>query len=350
MDPMTRLSMVLPPHSGDWSPAVLRAALDLASDAILFVAPHSGRLIDANQAACQALDYSHAELMQMRLGDVAPAAADGQLVSVVERVVQDEMQQATVRSALRRSNGTEFPVVASLCRVDSEGDSYLVLVASEVEAHGRSVVAESQPLVCDPLTGLPCRTELERRLESQARKARESDGRFAVLFIDIDCFKQVNDTMGHLVGDEVLKTVAQRLTACLRPTDVAVRFGGDEFVAVAASIRCVDDVIRVAERIQQAMSETIHAGGREVTVSASIGIAMASGGNEQEPRQLIDAADQAMYRAKARGRHGFYEVHCGRKNCGYSQAQSLPCENSAATLNVVPLGQSTPPMMHRLPR
>ena len=97
--------------------------------------------------------------MQMRLGDVAPAAADGQLVAVVERVVQNEMQQATIRSMLRRRDGSDFPVVASLCRVDSEGDTYLVLVASEVGAQSRAAAAESQPLAgrlsCRPVSGSP---------------------------------------------------------------------------------------------------------------------------------------------------------------------------------------------------
>jgi len=234
----------------------------------------------------------------------------------------------------------------SLCRVDSDGDSYLVVVASEAAATDRVAVEQSPPVPCDPLTGLPGRMELQRQLDRRLNQAEQADGRFAVLFIDIDGFKQVNDTLGHLAGDQVLKQVAERLTSCLRPTDAAVRFGGDEFVAVVANIRCVDDVIRVAERIRQTMSEAIDVGGQSVAVSASIGIAMAANA-QQGATQLIDSADQAMYRAKARGRHGFYEVSCDRVDCGYSAA--WPDANDMA-LNIIPLSSAAPRAPHRLPR
>ncbi|MFN2603164.1 MAG: EAL domain-containing protein [Gemmatimonadaceae bacterium] len=154
----------------------------------------------------------------------------------------------------------------------------------------------------DALTGLPNRSLFTERLRhSMRRTARHPDDMFAVLFLDLDRFKEVNDNLGHFAGDELLRAVARRLEACLRPEDTVARLSGDEFAILLESITDTSDAGRVAERIEEALSFPINLGGAEITTSASMGIVTSSMSQEQ-PEQLLRSADMAMYRAKAAGR------------------------------------------------
>ncbi|MEO5580865.1 MAG: EAL domain-containing protein [Gemmatimonadaceae bacterium] len=154
----------------------------------------------------------------------------------------------------------------------------------------------------DALTGLPNRTLFTERLRHAVRRAsRHPDELFAVLFLDLDRFKEVNDNLGHFAGDELLRAVARRLEACLRPEDTVARLSGDEFAILLESIAEPSDAGRVAERIEEALSFPVNLAGAEVATSASMGIVTSSMAHEQ-PEQLLRSADMAMYRAKAAGR------------------------------------------------
>ncbi|HEX8236231.1 MAG TPA: EAL domain-containing protein [Abditibacteriaceae bacterium] len=159
----------------------------------------------------------------------------------------------------------------------------------------------------DRLTNLPNRVLFMERLgRSLAHSRRRHDYRFAVLFIDIDRFKVINDSLGHMVGDELLKAVSCRLISCLRPGDTAARLGGDEFTLLLDDIGDVNDATRVAERFQKELSKPFDLSGHEVAPTASIGIVIGSAdqGTSQyeQPEDMLRDADTAMYRAKALGR------------------------------------------------
>ncbi|HXB56304.1 MAG TPA: EAL domain-containing protein [Vicinamibacteria bacterium] len=157
----------------------------------------------------------------------------------------------------------------------------------------------------DPLTGLPNRALfMERLSQAVARSRRGSAALFAVLFIDLDRFKAVNDTLGHLAGDQLLVAVGRRLEACLRPGDAVGRFGGDEFAILVEPIKDVSDATRVAERVLRELARPHTIEGREVVSSASVGIALSVTGYEGADDILRDA-DAAMSRAKALGRGRF---------------------------------------------
>jgi diguanylate cyclase (GGDEF)-like protein/PAS domain S-box-containing protein len=154
----------------------------------------------------------------------------------------------------------------------------------------------------DPLTGLPNRThfgEIAQRQIAQSRRVHASG--YAVLFIDLDGFKLVNDGLGHLSGDELLVGIAQRLTAGLRDGDVLARLGGDEFAVLATNISGGDDARRVGERMQRALNEPFTLKSQDVYASASIGIVVGSP-DYATVAELLTDADTAMYRAKASGR------------------------------------------------
>jgi diguanylate cyclase (GGDEF)-like protein/PAS domain S-box-containing protein len=156
----------------------------------------------------------------------------------------------------------------------------------------------------DPLTKLPNRALFVERLEKAVMRASHGGRRFAVLFLDLDRFKIVNDSLGHLEGDRLLLTISQRLEACLRPGDMIARFGGDEFAVLVEGVAGVADVARVAERIRRSLAAPFKLGSHELYSSASIGIALSSSGYERAEDLLRDA-DTAMYRAKAGGRARF---------------------------------------------
>ena len=160
----------------------------------------------------------------------------------------------------------------------------------------------------DALTDLPNRVLFRQQLENALNKVQPGE-QLAVLYIDIDEFKSVNDALGHSVGDELLKAVALRLRGCLRETDVAARLGGDEFAIIQTAVKRPSDTTQLVERIYQAIREPYDCAGHLVTTDASIGIALAPD-DGADLDQLLKNADLAMYGAKADGRrtYRFFEV------------------------------------------
>jgi diguanylate cyclase (GGDEF)-like protein/PAS domain S-box-containing protein len=153
----------------------------------------------------------------------------------------------------------------------------------------------------DPLTGLPNRALFWDRLRQATRRAERAPERlFAVLMLDLDRFKAVNDTLGHLAGDQLLLGVARRLERCVRPCDTVSRYGGDEFAILLDGIRDPGDATRVARRIIRALGEPFRLGSDYASGAGSIGIAV-SGGKHERPEELVRSADLAMYRAKGAG-------------------------------------------------
>ena len=161
--------------------------------------------------------------------------------------------------------------------------------------------------VHDPLTSLPNRTLfLERLAQALNRSKQDADYLFAVLFIDCDRFKVVNDSLGHLIGDQLLIAVARRLESCLSLVDTLARLGGDEFTILLEEIRALDDATRIAKRIGEQLTPPFLLEEQEVFINASIGIVLATT-DYQKPEHLLRDADVAMYRAKELGK-GRYQV------------------------------------------
>jgi len=154
----------------------------------------------------------------------------------------------------------------------------------------------------DSLTTLPNRNRLMQRLDLTLQRSQTHPTfQFAVLFLDLDNFKVVNDSLGHLVGDELLIAVAQQLQQFIRETDIAARLGGDEFVILIEEIDGIQDAVIIAERILEAMQRSFIVADREVVMSTSIGI-VAGSNHYQRAVDLLRDADLAMYRAKHSGR------------------------------------------------
>ncbi|WP_445398908.1 EAL domain-containing protein [Zobellella sp. An-6] len=176
----------------------------------------------------------------------------------------------------------------------------------------------------DPLTRLPNRRLLEDRLELAIRHAHRHQRRLAVLFIDLDHFKQVNDSLGHAAGDELLLEVSRRLGGRLREDDTLARLGGDEFIVLLPDLEEADEVTRVARRLIDAIGEPFHIGKQSFRIGCSLGISLypddASGAEE-----LVHHADAAMYRAKQEGRNGY---RLFRRDMGLQEHRWLQMETA----------------------
>jgi diguanylate cyclase (GGDEF)-like protein/PAS domain S-box-containing protein len=197
-----------------------------------------------------------------------------------------------------------------LAVLDTEGTAYR-MAGSLTDVSERKMVEERlvHDALHDSLTGLPNRTLFIDRLERLIQRAqRHPDLVFAVLWLDIDRFKVINDSLGHLHGDRLLIAIARRLEENLRAEDTLARLGGDEFSALVDEIQDLGDAIRIAERIQQALAPAFELDGHEVFVTTSIGIALGGPGYKRAEDLLRDA-DMAMYRAKGLGksRHAVFD-------------------------------------------
>ena len=182
----------------------------------------------------------------------------------------------------------------------------------------------------DTLTDLPNRFRFREHLEQQLHWV-ERGSRFAVLYLDLDHFKTINDTLGHSVGDELLYEVACRLRACTRETDIVARLGGDEFAIIQTAVEGPRDVVQLATRILQALREPFDLGGHHIPTDTSIGIALAPD-DGTAPDQLIKNADLALYGAKANGRgtYHFFEAEMdarakARRQVEFDLRQSIMC-------------------------
>jgi diguanylate cyclase (GGDEF)-like protein len=275
---------------------------------------------------CDLIDESQAEIMS-----VVPILGNGQnrgLLTVVGPVEVDPaddagdltlwaallraaMDREELGASLRLALEREHEFVATLRQNEEQSQSDLNW-RKNAEAELRRVDDEiRRHALHDALTGLPNRALLMDRLEQAiARAQRAREARFAVLFLDLDHFKTINDSLGHLAGDQLLVQIAQRLSECLRTIDTVARLGGDEFAIIVADLEDDDVASLVAERIQDALRAPFDIGGHRVFTSASVGITLSSD-RYQRAEDFLREADTAMYRAKSlgRARHQFFDGH-----------------------------------------
>ncbi len=287
----------------------MQALLDLLPDAVFCVDRQHLTLIQANRAACACLGYTADELPGMDLRNLCPPEDVIALARQIDDAPAGEPATATLHTTQRSKNGLAMPAEWHVSRVRDSAAEYWIVVARAQPPADRAEDSRESPGDSyglglpghDPLTGLPDRRLFNRRLDRAMERAQRRPGyRFAVCFIDLDGFKAVNDSFGHLVGDRVLCEVARRLVGCIRPGDMAARYGGDELTVFLDDLRSEADAELVARRILDRLQSPVTIDDHDVTVKASVGVALSSAECRQI-QDLLHRADQAMYRAKSLG-------------------------------------------------
>jgi diguanylate cyclase (GGDEF)-like protein/PAS domain S-box-containing protein len=262
-----------------------------------------GHWLQVNRSLCRIVGYSEQELLNKTFQDIThPDDLEADL-GYMSRLLAGEIDTYQMEKRYFHKNGSVVWILLSVSLVHDAQGTPLNFVAQIQDITERKVLKEQleHQALYDHLTDLPNRALLMNRLEHVLARTTRREGKVAVLFIDLDNFKIVNDSLGHEVGDALLVEVAERLKAWLRPEDTLARFGGDEFVVVLEDIASINPATRVAERSIEELREPFAVEGREMVVTASIGIALATSSQEQ-PKDLLRKADTAMYGAKERGK------------------------------------------------
>ena len=279
----------------------LRALVQHASDVIM-VLQADGVVSYTSPALLRLLGYRQLE----RIGvEILPDDEVGRANRFFADLMERPGEVAWIELPLRHIDGSfHWFEVGVTNRLDDPAVRGMVCNMRDVSERRAAQEQLTFQAYHDALTRLPNRWQFLERLEQALFDAATNHRQVAVLFLDVDRFKLVNDTLGHDVGDRLLVTVAERLQSCMRPTDVVARFGGDEFSLLLRNLRDPDVAIRVAERVIEVMRDPIRVGDHELFVSVSIGIAISVGG-EERASDLLRQSDHAMYVAKDEGRARF---------------------------------------------
>jgi diguanylate cyclase (GGDEF)-like protein/PAS domain S-box-containing protein len=270
-------------------------------------AARDGRFLDVNPAFCRMLGYTEAELLDADMPSLTHADDLVRNLELHEAIYRGDSSGYSIEKRFQHKDGTwRWVRVTVTAILDDSGTPFCTLgqvedIAERREFEERLAYEASH----DALTGLPLRKLLLDHLELALASSRRAGTHVGVLFIDLDHFKRVNDSMGHAAGDVVLVEVAERLRQSLRDGDTPGRFGGDEFVVVCPTLDDPHDVVQVADRVLERLAEPFDVDGIEVYAGASIGIAVAELGIDAET--LLRQADTAAYRAKDHGRNR-YEI------------------------------------------
>jgi diguanylate cyclase (GGDEF)-like protein/PAS domain S-box-containing protein len=261
-----------------------------------------------NQAALANYGYSREEFSRMTIAEIRPLEDQQLLMERISTALPSQSPATLWRH--RKKSGEIIDVEISSHALDLDGRKARLVVASDVTDRLRAQQKLWHAAFYDALTGLPNRALFMERLgQAQARaKGRKGDG-FAVLFLDLDRFKVVNDSMGHRAGDQLLVAIARRLDRIRRAGDTVARLGGDEFAFLIEGAGEPNEAGRVANRVHRELSQPFEVHGQEVFTSASIGIAL-GGANDHRPEDLLRDADTAMYRAKSLGnaKHAIFDI------------------------------------------
>jgi len=278
------------------------ALTQYANDIILLV-NSEGRIVEANASAVDAFGFSREGLLGLEISDLRP---------VRERELSREQRKKLMKEGSNlfealflRRDGTEFPVEVSARLIELDNEFYFQWIIRDITERKKAEEQIQFLAHHDALTGLPNRALLHDRLGQSLARANRHKDRVAILFLDFDRFKNINDSLGHSVGDGVLQAVSERLKTCIREGDTVARLGGDEFVIILPDLREAECVAQVAEKILQLGVEPYTVGDHQLRLTISIGISIyPDDGGDIEA--LLKNSDSAMYHAKEAGRDTYH--------------------------------------------
>ena len=282
-----------------------RTAMDVTADAIFLIDRSGMTFVDVNATACRMFGYQRDEFLALGApGARVDTSGGAGLQALYDLLLTGDQAGAMTELAVQRKDGSHVAVEVQRRTLRSGASWILVVVARDIGERKDAEMRLTKLAHFDTLTGLPNRSQLYSALTRALEQAAEHHWSVGVLFLDIDRFKNINDTLGHPCGDELLRQFAARLVDSLRVRDTIGRFGGDEFAAILMLPEGPQTALAVVDKIREALRRPFDLNGHEVTVTASIGITIYPD-DGLDADTLIKYADTAMYRAKEAGRDTF---------------------------------------------
>lgn len=278
-----------------------RTLVDLSQDG-MFIS-QEGRYVYANRAYAAMLGYKPDKLPGVPVTGTVDTESAALAMQVSTDSVGTDGPFSQEMRLLNREGGRRFTASVTLGHITWRGRPATTGTVRDITEQKKSQQELAHSASHDTLTGLPNRNHFMRQL-AELLKTTPSGRRMAVLFLDLDRFKLINDSLGHGFGDRLLGAIAKRLRTCVRPGDLIARYGGDEFTILLQGIQGLDDATAVADRIHEELARAFNVDGHEVFSTASIGIVL-SAPHYQHPDEVLRDADTAMYRAKAAGKAGY---------------------------------------------
>jgi diguanylate cyclase (GGDEF)-like protein/PAS domain S-box-containing protein len=280
-----------------------RTAMDATADAIFLIDRSGMTFVDVNATACRMLGYERDDFLALGSRQVAGADRE-RLQDLYDKLLAGDQSGAMADLQVQRKDGSSVAVEVQRRTLRSGASWILVAVARDITERKEAELRLLKLAHFDTLTGLPNRSQFYSALTRSLEQAAEHRWSVGVLFLDVDRFKNINDTLGHPCGDELLRQFASRLVDSLRVRDTIGRFGGDEFAAILMLPEGPQTALAVVDKIRESLRRPFDLSGHEVTVTASIGITIYPE-DGLDADTLIKYADTAMYRAKEAGRDAF---------------------------------------------
>lgn len=287
-----------------------RSVFESANDAII-LADSTGTIVSWNYGAMCIFGYQEKEVLGKKIQIIIPEQFRAAHQKGLDRFLatgKPNVIGKTVELSGLRKNGDELPIELSIATWQEEGNIYFSSIIRDITERKQAEKKINEMVYRDPLTGLPNRLLLNDRLAQALEQANEHNTHLGVMFIDLDRFKYINDTLGHGIGDELLKEVAKRLQSFTSKTDTVSRQGGDEFIVLLSPTTLVD-ATKIAQKIVEQFRESLIVHEHELYITPSIGIALYPT-DGQDIETLIKNADTAMYRVKEQGKNGFQFYTC----------------------------------------
>ncbi len=287
----------------------LSTILEYSSNEIYIIDAKTHRYLYVNKGACKALGYTNEEMLQKTVHDINPYLGKSEITYLQKKIEQGE--KILHRTVHQRKDKTEYHVQSYIYQLTYHGQDAAVIFDTDIseivqlaQEHKKQAELMEYQAYHDTLTGLPNRTLFKDRLQQVIIASKRYKQKFALLFIDLDQFKKINDSLGHHIGDEVLIETAKRFQTILREEDTLSRLGGDEFTVILKNIKTKKDIAKVAQKLINSMKKPLVTKHHTLHISSSIGISTYPD-DASTQNDLIKFADTAMYKAKEEGRNNF---------------------------------------------
>ena len=304
----------------------MRAVMNSVIDGILTLAD-DGTIESTNPAAATIFGYDQDAMIGLGVGDLLAHARPGwsEQPSMLAVAEFNSLPPQTLLEVVGvRRGGATFLLELSVTSIDLHGRRTFIAAVRDITKRKAAEESVLYHATHDILTELPNRALFDDRLKTALRQAPRTGDMLAVLFLDLDRFKMINDTLGHTIGDSLLVAVSRRLRGSLRQDDTVARMGGDEFIFILRGLRCSDDAVKPAQKVLSAIRPPFHVQGHELHITASIGVSVYPA-DGVAPEQLLRCADVALYRAKDAGRNRL-ELYNPTMNARIVQEMALESE------------------------